>query len=68
MCGKLCDSSLGKIEHRREHLAGEGFGFGGALNLDDTAGPGHDEIRIRLGGAVLGVVEIEHRDAAADAA
>src|SRR2546430_10366243 len=39
-----------------------------ALHLDESSGAGHDEIGIGVGLRILGVIEIEHRRAAADAA
>ena len=42
----------------------EGRLLGGALDFDDAAGTGQHEIGVRLGGGVLGVVEVEHRRAA----
>ena len=42
--------------------------LGRALDFDDAAGTGHDEIGIGLGLGILGVIEIEHRRALIDAA
>ena len=37
------------------------FALGGRLDFDNAARSGHDEIRIRMRGRILGIIEIEHR-------
>ena len=51
-----------------ELLLGERDLLRGALHLDDIARAGHDEIGVGVGLRILGIVEIEHRRAVADAA
>ena len=38
-----------------------GLALGGRLHLDEPAVRGHDDVHVRLGGRVLGVVEVEQR-------
>ena len=52
----------------QELLLGERDLLRGALHLDDPPGAGHHEIGVGVGFRILGVVEIEHRRAVADAA
>ena len=52
----------------RSSLLAERVLLGGRLHLDDVAGAGHDEVRVRVGAGILRIVEIEHRDALVDAA
>ena len=59
---------LGEVEQRVELRPAEGRALGAALHLDEPAAVGHHEIGVRPGGAVLGIVEVEHRLAAVDAA
>ena len=37
-----------------------GTRLGRALHLDDAARSGHDEVGVRIGLGILGVVEVEH--------
>src|SRR3546814_16047758 len=46
----------------------ERLGLGRRLDLDDATAPGEDEVGIGLAGRILGIVEIEHRLAAIQAA
>ena len=46
----------------------EGRALGGNLRLDDRAVAGQDEIAVRACGAVLDIIEVEHRRAVVDAA
>ena len=48
-------------------MAAESVTFGRALHFDEAAAVVHDDVHVRLGLRVLGVVEIEHRHAVADA-
>src|SRR5262245_32709337 len=65
---KFADAFPREAEEVEELVLGEGRFFGRALDLDDAAFAGEHEIRVGVGGAVLGVVEIEHGAAFVDAA
>ncbi len=51
-----------------EFFFAERRAFRGALDFHQTARARDDEIRIRLGGGILVVIQIEHRRALVDAA
>ena len=51
-----------------ELLLRERHAFGRALDLDDAALAGHDEIGVGAGRRILEIVEVEHRLAVMDAA
>ena len=59
--------SDGEIEQRIELVAAECVTFGRALHFDEAAAIVHDHVHVGLGAGILGVVEIEHRHARADA-
>ena len=48
-CDQLGDALLGERHELIELLLAEGLLLGGALHLDDAAGPGHHEIGVGLG-------------------
>ena len=58
----------GEREQLVEVGARERRALGGRLDLDEAAVAGHDDVRVDLGGRVLGVVEVEQRHAVDDAA
>src|SRR6516162_2889321 len=66
--GELGTALARQRQHGEEVLLGEGPLLRRALDLDDPALAGEDEIGIGLGGAVLLVVEVEDRPALGDAA
>lgn len=57
----------GEVEERAEFLAVEGCALGGALDLDETAVAGADDVHVGLGADVLLVAEVEERGAVDDA-
>ena len=62
----FCSPTSSRDALSREHhqlvelLLAEGLGLRRPLHLDDAAGAGHHEIRVRVGFGILGIVEIEH--------
>jgi DNA invertase Pin-like site-specific DNA recombinase len=52
-----------QAQQRHELGIGERRTLGGALHFHDPARAGQHEIRVRIGLAVLGIVEVEHRRA-----
>lgn len=44
------DAFLAEGEHTAEGIRAEGVGFGGALDFDEFAAGGHDDVHIGLGG------------------
>ena len=58
----------GEREQLVEVRARQRRALGGRLDLDEPALAGHDDVRVDLGGRVLGVVEVEQRHAADDPA
>lgn len=44
------DPFLAEGEHAAEGVRAEGVGFGGALDFDEFAAGGHDDVHIGLGG------------------
>lgn len=71
-CRALGDSEFraaqnGQVEKGVELLAGERFGLGGALDLDEAAVAGADDVHVGVGTDVLLVAEVEERYAADDA-
>src|SRR5271170_7758552 len=62
------DPAAGQREQFQELRLAERRAFGRALHLDQSARPGPHEIRVGLGGRILGVVEIEQRFALDDPA
>src|SRR5436189_1859506 len=63
----LGDAGLGEGEQLVEALAREGLALGGRLDLDEAAVAGHHDVHVRVGVRVLGVIEIEQRQAVDDA-
>ena len=51
--------TLGEHQQVVELVAGERGALGGALHLDELAGPGHHDVHVDLGPHVLRVVEVE---------
>ena len=66
--GKIAHTFLRQIEKVEKLRPAERRFLRRALDLDDSAAPGHDEVGIRLGVAVLGVVEVEDGDTLIEAA
>ena len=62
------DAVLGEREQLVEVGAGQRRALGGRLDLDQPALAGHHHVGVDLGARVLGVVEVEQRDAVDDAA
>src|SRR5690606_25447954 len=56
------DAAFGQAEQRVELVAAERRAFGGGLHLYEQALAGHDHVHVGLGGRVLCVREVEHRD------
>ncbi len=52
------DAAARQSQHLQQLLFGERRPFGGALHLDEAAGTGDHEIRVRLGNGILGVIEV----------
>src|SRR6266849_8618171 len=57
---EAADAGLGDHQQRVEPGAAEGHLLGGALDLDELAGAGHDHVHVDLGARVLDVVQVEH--------
>ena len=55
-------------QHPDELFLRERRAFRRPLNFDQASRAGHDEIRVGVGGRVLGIVEVDHRFAADNAA
>jgi hypothetical protein len=51
---------VGEVMHLVELRPAEGRALGAGLHLDQRAGAGHDEVAVRPGLAVLGIVEVEN--------
>ena len=64
---QLADALGGEREQAVHLVARERRAFGGALHLDEAAGPGHDDVHVGVAARVLDVLEIEHRRAVDDA-
>src|SRR5215467_9189602 len=65
---QLRHAAFGQRHHGVEGLGAEGLALGRALHLDNAAAARQHEIGIGLGGAVLGIVEVEHGRAVDQAA
>ena len=65
--GDLADAGGREAEQLVERLARERVALGGRLHLDEAAVAGHDDVHVGVGARVLGVVEVEERDAVDDA-
>src|SRR5579862_5814967 len=61
------NARLGEGEELVERLARERVALRGRLHLDEPAVAGHDDVHVRVRVRVLGVVEVEERDAVGDA-
>src|SRR5579862_1288956 len=61
------NARLGEGEQLVERLARERVALRGRLHLDEPAVAGHDDVHVRVRVRVLGVVEVEERDAVDDA-
>src|SRR5699024_4333509 len=57
--GELGGAGDGEVEQLVELVTLEGLALGGALDLDETAGPGDDDVHVRLGRDVLDVGQVE---------
>src|SRR5579884_427364 len=60
---ELVDARCGEVEQLVEPLPVERHPLGRRLHLDEAAVAGHDDVDIDLGIGILGVVEVEERDA-----
>src|SRR6478735_7264969 len=59
--GQVGAAAGGEVEQRVEHLAVKRLGLGGALDLDEAAVAGHDDVHVGVGAHVLLVVQVEAR-------
>src|ERR1700727_2987740 len=57
-----------QLQQREQFFLAEGGAFGGALNLDQAAGAGQDEIGVGLRGGIFLIIQVQHRHALDDAA
>ena len=57
-----------QAQHPNEFFLRERRSLRRSLNFDEASQAGHNEIRVGMGGRVLGVVEIDHRFASDNAA
>ena len=59
--GELGTAVRGEVEQAAEQVAVERLALGRALDLDEAAVAGHDDVHVGLRGGVLRVVEVEDR-------
>src|SRR5271165_2530 len=64
---KLGDALTGEGEEAGEFRVVEGDFLGGGLELDESAGTGHDDVHVDVGARVFVVAEVEHGFAGDDA-
>src|SRR5262249_42294414 len=63
---EAADAGLRDGQERVQPGAAERHLFSGPLHLHELAGAGHDDVHVDLGGRVLGVVQVQERQALDD--
>ena len=65
--GELANAHGGEINEHAHLFASERFAFGRALDFDDAACAGHDDVHVGIAVRVFRVIEVEHRRTLVDA-
>ena len=58
---QFINTYLSQQQHFVHLFAGKRFAFGGALNFDEFAGAGADDVHIDFGGGIFGIGKIDDR-------